>query len=201
VAAATRRRLLGCLFFTLAAVVLVAVTIPLWLPFVGTALESDGPPRKADLVIVLAGDEHGLRILEAAQIAKDGYAPKVLVSGPANNYGMNEADLAVPFAVRRGYPESMFIRVPHEGRSTRAEVDAIVPEVRRLGAKSVVLVTSDYHTRRAARVFRAAAPDIRLYVVGAPDAEFDLRRWWQEREGRKAVFLEWLKTIAGWFSI
>jgi uncharacterized SAM-binding protein YcdF (DUF218 family) len=58
------------------------------------------------------------------------------------------------------------------------------------------LVTSDYHTARAARIYRAAAPDLDMRVVAAPDNYFRADGWWHNREGRKTFVVEWLKTVA-----
>jgi uncharacterized SAM-binding protein YcdF (DUF218 family) len=164
-------------------------------------LSSAGPPHKADAVVVLAGDWSGKRILEGAELVKEGYAPRVFVSGPGPRYGQSECDLAIAFAVREGYPESYFVPFPNRCKSTRDEARTIVPELRRRGVKSYILVTSDYHTGRSLRLFRAQSPDLQVYAVGSPDADFQLRAWWQDREGRKTVALEWLKTITEVFGI
>ena len=66
----------------------------------GAYLVQAVPPQKADAALVLAGDGWGNRILTAAQLARDGFFPKVLVSGPDGAYGNNECDLAIPFAVK-----------------------------------------------------------------------------------------------------
>jgi uncharacterized SAM-binding protein YcdF (DUF218 family) len=173
---------------------------PVWLPFAGAVLEKSGPPHKADIAVVLAGDVWGDRVLEGAELARAGYVPKVLVSGPSL-YDTYECDLAIQFAVKHGYPESIFVRSLNPTTSTRAEAAAIVPVLRRMGVRSFILVTSDYHTRRAGRLFHAAAPDLEMYVVAAPDAQFRLGQWWKDREGRKTVLLEWSKTVATLFGM
>ena len=164
----------------------------------GSYLDQSGPPQKADAVFVLAGDPSGHRILTAAELVRGGYAPRVVVSGPAGSYGYFECDLAIPFAVRAGYPESYFVRFPNHALSTREEADAATQELRSLGAHRVLLVTSLYHTRRAGKLFRAAAPDLMFFVVAAPDDHFAKNGWWHDREARKTFLYEWLKTGAGW---
>ena len=167
----------------------------------GGYLVREDAPQKADAAVVLAGDGWGNRILTAAQLERDGYVPKVLVSGPDGAYGLYESDLAIPFAVKNGYPEAYFAAVTHEARSTRAEAVALLPEIRREGIRRLLLVTSNYHTRRAGRIFRAAAPDLTIVVVGAPDRDFTPQGWWRDREGQKTFVTEWEKTIAGWLGI
>ena len=87
----------------------------------GWYLVKASPPEKADIALVLAGDGNGLRILRAAELVRAGYAPKVLVSGPDGNYGLYECDLAIPFAVKAGYPEAYFEHFENHARSTREE--------------------------------------------------------------------------------
>jgi hypothetical protein len=43
---------------------------------------------------------------------------------------------------------------------------------------------------------RAAAPDLDVRVVAAPDEYFRADGWWRNREGRKIFLVEWLKTVA-----
>jgi uncharacterized SAM-binding protein YcdF (DUF218 family) len=167
----------------------------------GGYLVQEEAPQKADAAVVLAGDSWGNRILTAAQLERDGYVPKVLVSGPDGEYGLYESDLAIPFAVKHGYPESYFVAVKNKARSTRAEAVALLPEIRREGIRRLLLVTSNYHTRRAARIFREVAPDLTIVVVGAPDQNFTPQGWWRDREGQKTFVTEWEKTIAGWLGI
>lgn len=162
----------------------------------GRYLDQSGPPQKADAIFVLAGDANGNRILKGAELAREGFAPEVVVSGPEGNYGYYECDLAIPFAVRAGYPESYFVRFPNHALSTQEEAAAGAAELRLLGLHRVLLVTSVYHTRRAGMDFRAAAPEITFSVVAALDKYFTPDGWWHNREARKIFLIEWLKTGA-----
>jgi uncharacterized SAM-binding protein YcdF (DUF218 family) len=70
-----------------------------------------------------------------------------------------------------------------------------------LGAHKVLLVTSDYHTRRAGKIFRSAGPDLQFVVVAAPDNSFTPDGWWRSRQGEKVFLIEWLKTATEPFGI
>lgn len=192
---ALRRRLLPWVSVAILLAV-VAATHTLWLELLGGFLVRAEPPARADLLVVLAGDFYGLRILRAGQLLREGFAPKALVSGPEGFYGFHESELAIRFAARHGFAESGFEPFPHRETSTRGEAAVIVPELRRRGVRRLLLVTSNFHTRRAGSVFRAAAPDIEIIVVAAPDRDFEPASWWRHREAQKKFLLEWLKTMA-----
>ncbi len=181
----------------LALVVLLVVWLyPPILAALGNFLVQAGPPQKTDIIVVLAGDGFGHRILTAAELVKEGFAPQALISGPYGMYGNYECDLAIPFAVKAGYPESYFLHLEHRARSTADEAQIVVEKLRAMGLKRVLLVTSNYHTRRSGRIFHRAAPDLDIFVVSAPDEFFKPDSWWHDREARKIFLLEWTKTVA-----
>lgn len=158
-------------------------------------------PIHADIIEVLGGDLRGGRIIVAANLATTGYAPLVLVSGIGNLYGQHESDLAVAFAVRKGFDEKLFAKLRYPAESTRDEARAVVREFHRRGVKTFLLVTSNFHTRRAAAIFRQEAPGLTFHVIGSPDPYFTPDGWWKNREGKKIFVGEWTKTVAGWFGV
>jgi uncharacterized SAM-binding protein YcdF (DUF218 family) len=188
-------------FILLAAALVAAGLHTQILSAFGSYLVQAGPPEKADAALVLAGDSSGNRILTAAEVMRQGYVRKVVVSGPGGDYGLHECDLAIPFAVKKGYPESYFEHAEHSAHSTVEEARAVLPQLRSDGYRRILLVTSDYHTRRAAKVFRDAAPDLTFFVVAAPDPYFSAGGWWHNREGQKTFLTEWEKTVARWIGL
>jgi len=174
---------------------------PLWLPALGEALVRDDGPAKADIAVVLDGDSYGLRILKAAELVRQGYAPAALVSSTVAVYGVPVGDVEIQFAVGQGYPAQWFIPFLNPSHSTKEEAKGVLAELRRRGVHSFLLVTSDYHTARASRIYRSAeranggGPAFR--AVPAPDEFFRPRAWWQDRESLKIFFLEWCKTLTG----
>ncbi len=197
-----RTRLFRRWWIVLIVVVVAAVLAhPLWMGALGWYLVKAEEPSRADIAVVLAGDGYGNRILKAADLVRRGFTTRVLVSGPDGMYGYDEAELAISFAVHHGNPQSWFIPFPNKTHSTREEAQAIVPELRGLGVRRVLLVTSNYHTRRAGGIYRAEAPELQFLVVAAPDEFFRPGDWWHTREGQKRFVLEWMKTISGWFGI
>lgn len=187
-----RTKLLLGVFLLLA---VVALTRTYWMRKAGEFLIQAEEPRRADLGVVLAGDWRGNRILKGGELVRKGFVPAALVDGPPQHYGIPESDLAIQFAVARGYPETSFIRFPMQASSTDEEAQIVVAELRRRGCSSFLLITSDFHTRRARRIFRKYIGPLEMTVVSAPDDSFHGGLWWGSREGRKTFAFEFLKTI------
>ncbi|HEV8041231.1 MAG TPA: YdcF family protein [Bryobacteraceae bacterium] len=183
------------------AVLLVLATYPIWLTVLGGYLVHSDAPVPADMIVVLAGDFTGSRILTAGNLLRQGLAPKALISGPAGVYGIYESELAIALAVRNGYPAAYFVAFPNDSKSTASESEAVISELRKLHVHKIDLVTSNFHTRRAAKIFRSQAPDIEVHTVAAPDRYFTPNGWWKEREGRKTFVMEWMKTVGEWFGL
>ena len=95
--------------------------------------------------------------------------------------------------------------VPHEAPSTRAEAVVLLNEMRKRNIRSFLLVTSNYHTARARRIFlntereMGGGPDLR--VVASSDHYFSPDSWWRTREALKIEVMEWSKTVANVFGI
>jgi len=187
--------------FILVCVVLALLFSQRILWAMGAMLVASEPPVKADIIVTLAGDASGNRIFRAGELVRDGYAPQALVSGTLKTYGVLQSELEIDDAVRHGYPREYFVPFQHNALSTRDEAATVVPELRRRGVHKCLLVTSYYHTARAIRVYRRAAPDIEFHVTGTRFAQWNDGYWWREREGRKIWLEEEAKTVADFFGI
>jgi uncharacterized SAM-binding protein YcdF (DUF218 family) len=176
-----------------------------WLAALGKALVHDDGAGKAEIAVVLAGDPWGYRLSKGAELVRQGYVPRVLVSGPPGSYGVNEADAAIRFATGKGYPPEWFIPLRHTALSTGDEAGVILDALKQRDIHSVLLVTSSYHSARARRTFRdverqrGGGPNLRMVASG--DRFFSAANWWHNREGRKIAFMEWTKTVASVFGI
>jgi uncharacterized SAM-binding protein YcdF (DUF218 family) len=168
---------------------------------IGFLYVQDGPPVAADMIVVLAGDSSGDRILKGAELAQQGFAPAVLADSSELKYGRTESDMAAEFAIQKGYSPDLFVRVNWTAHSTVEEAEHAVAELRRRGVHRVLIVTTLWHTGRAGRIFRRLAPEMAIHMVGVDDLSWHGGDWWQEREGRKTFFLEGVKTIADFLGI
>ena len=82
---------------------------------------------------------------------------------------------------------------PSQVLSTREEVGGAGGCLRPLGAHSLLLVTSDFHPRRALSSFHREFPDLKVSVAAVYDpTEFGLE-WWTDREWAKNTVYEWMR--------
>ena len=182
-------------FLLIAAAVLVAGLLVRWqavLFFAGRFLVASEQPQKADLILVLGGDFWGPRVIKAAELGTRGYASTVLISSPPYA-GRPEGELAVDFLVKKGFRRELFAIFPHNAASTIAEALALRAELSRRKVRQAILVTSNYHSRRALLVFDLFCPNIRF--VSVPAEQFDPKGWWRKQDSRDLVFSEWTKIL------
>lgn len=162
----------------------------------GNALVENDGVQKAQAAVVLGGDGNGVRILRAAQLAQAGYVPLVAVDGPKSLLG-HESDADIQYAELHGFPSGLFhaILLAPDIDSTRAEARCVDKYLKSQNIRKILLVTSNYHTRRAAYWFRKEIPGLDVVAIPAADPMFVPDSWWTYREGQKTFVLEWLKTI------
>lgn len=168
----------------------------------GDFLNVGEPPQKADAAVVLAGGWQGERVLRAGQLARDGFVPLVLLSGPPSVYGESECVPAQALAVRQGFQAAWFQCVPNSSTSTKGEANALMAEMVRRGIKKALIVSVASHLRRARRLFSdVTPPGLELHFVAADPPDYRLHEWYKAREGRKAIFQEWVKLVTSPFGI
>ena len=64
-----------------------------------------------------------------------------------------------------------------------------------MGGRNVIVVTSDFHTRRALSVFTREIPAYKFSVAAAYNpSEFGVQ-WWRHRQWAKVNFDEWLRLL------
>jgi uncharacterized SAM-binding protein YcdF (DUF218 family) len=164
----------------------------------GTYLIINNPTR-SDIIVVLSGDTGDVRFLHALKLLRSGYAQELILDAPDwVEYGRASSDLAEEY-IKTVAPESAsHLHVcGFDGDSTVLElreaskcIHAVAPN-----AKTAILVTSAYHTRRALSVAQRVLPEYRWSVAAAPDVRFFEAAWWQHREWAKTTQDEWQRLF------
>lgn len=152
-------------------------------------------PEKSDVIVVLAG-ETDRRPALALQLLDDGYAKRVYidVNDGAKIYEYTEADLAEKYI--HDLPEAASIQVcPIAGLSTRDESHDVKKCLAEEKSDRILIVTSDFHTRRALSIFRHELHGMSFSIAAAhSEREFGIR-WWRHREWAKTCLYEWLRLL------
>jgi DUF218 domain len=156
-------------------------------------------PQPSDVILVLAG-ETDRRPQRALQLLDQGYGRRLVINVPAaaRVYEFTEVQLAEKYI--SGLPEAASVRIcPIVGLSTRDEArDAEKCLVGEEGSR-ILIVTSDFHTRRSLSIFRREVRGKSFSVaVVRDDTQFGTR-WWTHRQWAKTCVDEWMRLL--WWTV
>ncbi len=184
-------KLLFLIFFVVLLAVLYLVRVPL-LRFAGEFWIVDDAPESSDVIIVLSGDNYdAVRAARAAALFRAAMASHVVATGRSLRSYATTTDLMKRDLVDHGVPVTAIIPLTPRADDTREEAVAVSEFVASHGWKRILLVTSNYHTRRSQYIYeRTLPPGTQLRVISAPDVEYDPQSWWRTREGLKIFFHE-----------
>jgi len=173
----------------------------------GYLLVADDPlPAHVDLAVPLQGSISGeaVRVPEAIALLQQNRADRVLVSIPNGKFwgapipplARHYLDTTYGAAVAQRID---FCETGPEVNSTAEEARTLVRCIQEHGGRTVAVVTSSYHTRRARMIWRSIVherdPSIQLWMHAAEDPEFSPDGWWKTRLYAKTWFMEMTKLI------
>lgn len=194
---------------TILALLLLAAVAGVWLLYYGGRyLQHEDALQKADAIFVLAGTR-AVRPLEAVDLYQAGYAPLVVLSPgivePAEtllrNRGVRfprEDELQREALVQSGIPAASVLAIGGDVDNTAQEANQLRALVQARGWRRVIIVTSKYHTRRAAFAFRRGLEGTGAQVVMRASRYdgSDPAWWWRRRSDFRFVISEWQKLVA-----
>jgi uncharacterized SAM-binding protein YcdF (DUF218 family) len=181
--------------FLITVVVLASITVILFLSL-GVFLSPQDKLRKADAIVAISGGETQSRTAEAVKLYKEGYAPKLLFSGAASDpTGPSNAAAMRKIAIDSGVPASA-IQIEESSKNTAENATSVAPILKREQAKSIILVTSPYHQRRASINFRRAlGHEVAIINHSSPDHRWRRSHWWATDYSYHLTMSELQKTI------
>jgi uncharacterized SAM-binding protein YcdF (DUF218 family) len=160
------------------------------------------PVAKADAIVVLGGGPE-TRPFAAARLYRDGVAPMVLYTdvraGPATELGITprEAELTHRILLSNGVPETAMTLIGTNVASTYDESRAVRDWDGKTGAKSIVIPTDPFHTRRVRWIFgkELRGTKTAIHVVPVNPTRYRVKDWWRHEEGVIAFQNEVLKYV------
>ena len=167
------------------------LTSGLWLSAYGRFLVVDESPDKCDAIVVLGG-ENVTRVGRGVELFREGYGDKIIMSGGGRlTTKLAEADLMLMEARDLGVDPAAVL-LERESESTYENAVFVKQIVMEKGIKSFLLVTSNYHTRRARQIFSRVfdGTGVRIITVSASDPKFSPDSWWKKGEGQQRALTE-----------
>lgn len=192
------------------------IAFTLWAPLawlLADYLIVEKPLKKADAILILAGSESYIeRSWEASVNFKRGIAPKIILTNDGLQGGWNQNEQRNPYFVERarwelinrGVPENAIETLETVVSGTNEEADLIVQIIASRKLKSLLLVTSDYHSRRALWTFQRAMSrnnlSAEIGIISPRGGYSTLSRaaWWTSLGGYKIVGSEYVKIVYYW---
>jgi uncharacterized SAM-binding protein YcdF (DUF218 family) len=181
-------------------VFIVAWEVVAWVA--ARALVVDADLSSADAIVVLSGSSAYVeRTQKAAELYREGRAPLVWLTDDHTRGGWSSALQRNPYFVERatdeliksGVPAERIRIVPGVASSTRDESLIVRDYASSQGVRSVLVVTSAYHSRRALRtlrqVFAGTGTTIGVHTVAATSNAW----WWLQPNGWRDVAGEYVK--------
>lgn len=149
----------------------------------------------ADAIVVISGGETDLRVKEGTKLFQQGWAGLLIMSGAARDAGESNAEAMKRLAIGLDVPADKIL-VEKEARNT---VDNAV-YTRELMSdhqiKSIILVTSPYHQRRAFIVFSHYLDgQVSIINHSAADSAWRKNGWWNNAWARAITLSELQKII------
>jgi uncharacterized SAM-binding protein YcdF (DUF218 family)/glycosyltransferase involved in cell wall biosynthesis len=164
------------------------------------------PPQHSDAIVVFAGGvgESGRaggglqeRLKTAIDLYRGGFAPTLILSS-GFVYSFKEAEIMRALAIAEGVPAD---RIAVEDRATNTFeyvrfTDAILKS---RGVRSILLVSSPYHMRRASLVWRKVAPEVTVVPTPPAQAQFYEHTRGASLEQVRGLLQEYAAIVVYWW--
>jgi len=196
----------------LALLLLVAILLAGVSMFRGAGLWLVRPdsPARADVLVVLSGSMP-YRAEQAAILFHKGFAPEIWITRPESPAEIL-ASLGIEYSGEEQYNRQVLLHagvpgqairiLPEVVENTQQEISEIVPEMRREGKSSALIVTSPEHTRRVRDLWRRlAGKNLTAIVCQAPQDPFDAAHWWRDTRDVFSVCREYLGLLNAWLGL
>ncbi len=191
---------------------LVLVLAVCWVstaPLLAARLIVEQPLERVDAIFVLGGSAaYKQRAEQAAMYYTSGISARILLSDDGERAGWSQAEQTnLPFIelarrelVRQGVPPDAIIQLPGEQTGTQSEAETLASVADELQIRSVLIVTSPYHTRRAVSTFRKIMPGLTIGIASTPLGRESPQPdwWWIYSSGWRDVGAEYVKSLGYW---
>jgi len=202
---------------TIVALSLLAFALLAWavhapvLRWLASNLSIEDALAEADAIVVVAG-RTPFRERGAADLYRQGWAPRVLISRPTNPdtvealvaLGVRPLDFQAESQqalLRFGVPAGALVMLTEPVRITEDELAVVKREAQARGWRRLIVVSTPEHTRRVKTIwYRGGSGDVEAIVRGTPYGTPE-GSWWRSRRQAEAVLREYLGLAAIYLGI
>jgi uncharacterized SAM-binding protein YcdF (DUF218 family) len=178
-------------------------------------LMTSNEPRPAEAIVVLAGGEPG-RAREAVDLYRAKMAPYVVVTtevppmDPSELHTLREQGIVLVESYENyvrilngmGVPAEKIIRIESYVEDTLDELRKVRELCERRNWTNILIVTSNYHSRRAQLVADyVLGPGIHGVVISSKYGEISTDDWWTHAGNARTFIIEFEKLVAYTFYI
>ena len=194
------------------AALLTLLLAALAFPQLGRWLVVEDPLTKADAIYVLSGTRYE-RPLEAVDLYKAGWAPRILLSTGVSDWGEvelrergfkipSEADLEIDVMGRLGVPATAIDSLGAQD-STKDEAESLFRVATERRWSRVIVVTSKQHTRRARMEMnrKVAGTGVAIIMRASRYDRSNVDQWWQSRGTVRFTLFETQRLLAYWLRL
>ncbi|HKC63097.1 MAG TPA: YdcF family protein [Pyrinomonadaceae bacterium] len=139
------------------------------------------------------------RIARAAELYQERIADKIICSGGLGKYPPEEAEVEKQLLMKAGVPEEAII-MELASTSTSEQAKLIKEICDREGFRSIALVTSFYHEKRATQLFRNVGFK-NIADARCTHERFEDLNFWVGREALALAVLNWWQWVVTGISI
>lgn len=149
----------------------------------------------ADVIITVSGGDTSARTQEAIDLYQNGWAPKLIFSGAAQDKsGPSNAAVMRTQAIEQGVPESV-ITIEDQSETTKENAENTKDILQDEAIKTAIVVTSSYHMKRTILEFRERAPNVTFRAhPTSSDSQWSVW-WWTTPYGWMLALSELFKIV------
>ncbi len=161
----------------------------------------------ADYIVLLNGSVYD-RAREAADLYSNKLGKKILLQQSCSPCGyddirklgivlLNDCQINAAILNKLGVPQSDLETTKKKSFGTYDEALATRDHLKEASARSIILVTSCFHSKRAYYIFRKVLGDLPVKLMCQPTRydHIDMSNWWTVGWQRKWIFWEYLKLV------
>lgn len=181
---------------------------PYFLKKLGYFLICEQSPQKADVIVALNGRDVE-RSLAAVDLFQKGYANLIVLGRGGEPAGSEEFSKRVSSDFDRkiffqkaieamGIPKTSFKLIGDGVTSTYDEALTTKQFLKESGYRSMLLVTSKWHSKRAYLTFKSVFKDdgeIKITIYPSKYDTFSPDAWWKNKNDAMLVFYEYVRLI------